>query len=253
MSPIPSRGFYLLDEFDLLPSILPEIVQMKGIEQRKDFHHKDVFNHTLKVVDHVANVSDKLSLRLAALLHDIAKPQTKRFDQKVGWTFHGHDEVGARMVEDIAKKLRISRELKEYIQKLIRLHLRPIFLATDEVTDSAIRRLIVQAGDELEDLMILCRADITSLNPIRVRKYLRNFDYVMKRVKEVKEKDQLQRFQSPVRGDKIMEVCHIPPGPLVGKIKKTIEEAILDGKIPNDYDAALSYLFQIKEQFLIKN
>lgn len=246
----PSRGFHLLDELGILPFVLPEMVEMKGVEQRHEFHHKDVFFHTLKVLDNVAQVSDKLPLRLTALFHDVAKPRTKRFDEKVGWTFHGHDELGARMMEKIARRMRLSREVKEYIQKLIRLHLRPIFLATEEVTDSAIRRLIVQAGEDLDDLIILCRADITSGNPGRVRNHLQNFDFVMKRVKEVQQKDQLRSFQSPVRGDKIMEVCNISPGPLVGKIKHAIEEAILEGKIPNEYDAALEYLMQIKDQYL---
>ena len=250
MAPRPSIGFRLMDELGVLPYVFPELVELKGVEQRKGFHHKDVFLHTLKVVDNVAKVSDKLELRFAALMHDIAKPRTKRFDEKVGWTFHGHDEIGARMMEDIARRMRISKEMKEYVQKLIRLHLRPIFLATEEVTDSAIRRLIVQAGEDLDDLLILCRADITSGNPRRVKQHLKNFDFVMQRVQEVKEKDRLRSFQSPVRGDKIMEVCGIPPGPLVGKIKKAIEEAILDGKIPNDYDAAYQYLLQIKDQFL---
>ena len=246
----PSVGFYLMDELNVIPFILPEMEKMKGVEQRKDFHHKDVFFHTLKVLDNVAEVSKELPLRLTALLHDIAKPRTKRFDEKLGWTFHGHDEIGARMVEKIAKRLLFSKDLKEYLQKLIRLHLRPIFLATEGVTDSAIRRLCVAAGEELDDLIALCRADITSGNPNRVRDHLSNFDFVMKRVEEVREKDQLRQFQSPVRGDKIMEVCEIPPGRLVGELKHAIEEAILDGKIPNEYDAALVYLLQIKEGYL---
>jgi len=246
----PSIGFKLMDELGVLPYVFPELVEMKGVEQRQGFHHKDVFLHTLKVVDNVAEVSDKVELRFAALMHDVAKPRTKRFDEKAGWTFHGHDEIGARMMEGIAKRMRLPNDVKNYVQKLIRLHLRPIFLATEEVTDSAIRRLIVQAGDDLDDLLVLCRADITSGNPKRVEQHLKNFDFVMQRVHEVIEKDKLRAFQSPVRGDKIMEVCGIPPGPLVGKIKKAIEEAILDGRIPNDYDAAFQYLLEIKDQFL---
>jgi poly(A) polymerase len=249
----PSFGFLLMDELNVLSFVMPEMIDMKGVEQRKDFHHKDVFFHTLKVLDNVAKVSDKLPLRLTALLHDVAKPRTKRFDEKIGWTFHGHDEIGARMVDRIGKRLRISKEVKEYIQKLIRLHLRPIFLATEEVTDSAIRRLVVQAGEDLNDLITLCRADITSGNPNRVRKHLENFDFVMKRVQEVREKDEFQKFQSPVRGDKIMEVCKLPPGPLVGKIKHAIEEAILDGEIPNDYNAALEYLLKVKDHILVES
>ncbi len=250
---VPSKGFLLLDKMKILPYVFPELVEMKGVEQRNEFHHKDVFFHSMKVIDNVAQASDQLPLRFAALLHDVAKPRTKRFDDQVGWTFHGHDEIGARMMEDIAQRMRLSNRLKEYVQKLIRLHLRPIFLATEEVTDSAIRRLIIQAGDDLADLIILCRADITSGNPQRVREHLKNFDFVMKRVLEVTENDKLRSFQSPVRGDKIMAVCGIPPSPLVGRIKKAIEEAILDGKIPNEYDAALNYLCQIKDQFVVQS
>ena len=247
---MPSIGFLLMDELQVLPFVFPELLEMKGVEQRKGFHHKDVFRHTLIVVDNVAKVSDSLSLRLAALMHDVAKPRTKRFDEEAGWTFHGHDEIGARMMEKIASRMRISKEMKEFVQKLIRLHLRPIFLSSEEVTDSAIRRLIVQAGDDLDDLLKLCRADITSGNPRRVREHLKNFDFVMERVSEVVEKDELRNFQSPVRGDKIMEICEVPPGPMVGKLKAAIEEAILDGKIPNEYDAALAYLLEIKDEIL---
>lgn len=250
LAPKPSIGFLLLDRLNVLAKILPEMIEMKGVEQRKGFHHKDVFYHTLIVLDNVAIVSGDLSLRLAALFHDVAKPKTKRFDEQVGWTFHGHDEIGARMMEKITKRMRISNEIKEYVQKLIRLHLRPIFLVSEDVTDSAIRRLIVQAGNDLDDLLALCRADITSGNPKRVKEHLKNFDYVMERVHEVIEKDQLRNFQSPVRGEKIMEVCGISPGPIVGKLKKAIEEAILDGKIPNDYDAALDYLVALKEELV---
>lgn len=246
----PSAGFLLLDELGVLPFVIPEMIPMKGVEQRKDFHHKDVFFHTLKVVDNVAAVSEKLPLRLAALFHDVAKPRTKRFDENIGWTFHGHDEIGARMMEKIANRMRLSRHLKEYIQKLIRLHLRPIFLAREGVTDSAVRRLIVQAGEELDDLILLCRADITSGNLRRVKKHLQNFDLVMARVQEVREKDALRKFQSPVRGDEIMKICHLNPGPVVGKIKKAIEDAILDGKINNEYEEALNYLYKIKDDFL---
>lgn len=246
----PSKGLVLMDRLGILPYVLPELANMKGVEQRKDFHHKDVFHHTLRVMDNVAEVSDKIPLRLAALFHDVGKPPTKRFDDKAGWTFYCHDEVGAQMMEKIARRLRLSKGVKSYIQKLIRLHLRPIFLASDEVTDSAIRRLIVQAGDDLDDLFQLCRADITSGNINRVRENLRKFELIKARIAQVREKDKLSRFQSPVRGDKIMEVCNIPPGPLVGKLKREIEEAILDGKIPNDYHAALDYLSEIKDMYM---
>ena len=244
----PSSGFVLMDRLGILPYVLPELAAMKGVEQRDDFHHKDVFHHTLEVVDKTARVTDKLKLRLAALLHDVGKPSTKAFDEKVGWTFHRHDQVGAEMMEEIARRLRISKEVKSYLQKLIRLHLRPIFLASNAVTDSAIRRLIVLAGDDLDDLFQLSRADISSANIDRVQEHLRNLERVRKRVALVRQKDKLQRFQSPVGGHEIMAVCQIPPGPLVGKLKAQIEEAILDGIIPNDYHAALAYLHEIKDR-----
>ncbi|MBN1548733.1 MAG: HD domain-containing protein [Syntrophaceae bacterium] len=243
----PSKGVLLMDSLGILPHVLPEINEMKGVEQRKDFHHKDAFHHSLNVMDDIAEVSNKLELRLAALFHDVGKPSTKRFDDMVGWTFHCHDEVGAEMMTEIARRLRLSKATKSYIQKLIRLHLRPIFLALNDVTDSAIRRMIVQAGDELDDLFQLCRADITSGHINGICDRLKNFERLKDRVTEVREKDKLHGFQSPVRGDKIMQICRIPAGPLVGKMKKEIEEAILDGKIPNDYQAALAYLHEIKK------
>jgi len=244
----PSTGFHLLNQANLLPLIFPEIEDMKGIEQREGFHHKDVFEHTLKVLDNVAQVSDKLELRLAALVHDIAKPRTKRFIPETGWTFHGHDEIGARMLKPIFQQLRLPKNMLNYVQKLVRLHLRPIHLSNESVTDSAVRRLLVHAGEDLEDLLTLCRADITSGNPDRVKQHLANFDYVTERLLEVEEKDKMQAFQSPVRGDEIMEVCQILPGPMVGTLKKLIEEAILDGKIKNEHDAAFEYLLKIKDQ-----
>ncbi|RKY91653.1 tRNA nucleotidyltransferase [candidate division KSB1 bacterium] len=246
----PSIGFYLMDETGVLEFVFPEIAALKGVEQRDKYHHKDVFVHTLKVVDNVAKVSNKIQLRFAALVHDIAKPRTKAFKEGVGWTFHGHDEIGARMMEGIARRLRLSKEFKTYVQKLIRLHLRPIFLSSEDVTDSAIRRLAVQAGEDLDDLLILCRADITSGNPQRVKAHLANFDFVVRRLKEVEEKDKLRAFQSPVRGNEIMAICGLEPGPLVGKLKKAIEEAILDGLIPNEHDAALQYLYQVKDEVI---
>jgi len=248
----PSRGLVLMDRLGILPYVLPELTEMKGVEQRDDFHHKDVFHHTLEVLDKTARVTDKLKLRLAALFHDVGKPSTKAFDDNVGWTFHRHDHAGAEMMEAIARRLRISKEVKSYIQKLIRLHLRPIFLASNEVTDSAIRRLIVQAGDDLDDLFQLSRADISSGNINRVREHLKNFERLRERAAQIRTQDKLRGFQSPVGGDEIMEICQIPPGPVVGKLKAQIEEAILDGKIPNDYQAALAYLHQIKDRFMGK-
>jgi len=246
----PSIGFFLMDKAKILATILPEIEAMKGVEQREGYHHKDAFEHTLKVLDNVAKVSDKLDLRIATLFHDVAKPQTKKFIPGSGWTFHGHDEIGARMLKPIFQRLRLPKDMLKYNQKLIRLHLRPIHLANEEVTDSANRRLLVQAGEYLDDLLILCRADITSGNPDRVKQHLANFDYVTKRLKEVEEKDKMRAFQSPVRGETIMEACQIPPGPVVGKLKKIIEEAILDGDIANDYDEAYQYLLKIKDDVL---
>lgn len=248
MTPCPSVGFYLLDGAAVLEIIFPELIEMKGVEQRDGFHHKDAFQHTLMVVDNVAEVSDKFDLRFAALVHDIAKPQTKRFVEGIGWTFHGHDEIGARMLPKICQRLKLPNSTLEYAQKLSRLHLRPIHLSEEDVTDSAMRRLLFQAGEHLEDLLTLCRADITSGNPQRVKQHLANFDYVVQRLQKVEAKDQMRAFQSPVRGDEIMAVCGIPPGPLVGKLKKMIEEAILDAKIPNEHDAAYQYLLQIKDE-----
>jgi len=250
MTPRPSIGFYLLDEAGILELIFPELVAMKGVEQREGYHHKDAFHHTMMVLDNVAQMSDKFDLRFAALVHDIAKPVTKKFIPGTGWTFHGHDEIGARMLPKICQQLRLPNSTMEYAQKLTRLHLRPIHLSEESVTDSAMRRLLFQAGDHLEDLLTLCRADITSGNPQRVKQHLANFDFVVQRLQEVEEKDRMRAFQSPVRGDEIMAVCGIPPGPLVGKLKTMIEEAILDAKIPNEHDAALHYLLQIKDEVL---
>lgn len=245
---IPSIGFNLLDETGVLGLIFPEMTKMKGVEQRMDYHHKDVFKHTLMVVDNIAQVSEKQELRFAALVHDIGKPITKRFVENQGWTFHGHEEIGARMIPKICRRLKLPTNLLKYAEKLTRLHLRPIHLSEEGVTDSAVRRLIVQAGEDIDDLLTLCRADITSQNPQRVKKHLANFDYVVERIQEVEEKDNLRAFQSPVRGDVIMEVCGLTPGPKIGEIKKQIEEAILDGIIPNEYDAAYQYLMKIKDE-----
>ena len=244
----PSRGFTLMDEAGILDVILPEITKLKGVDQIGKHRHKDVFFHTLQVLDNLAEKSDKLDLRIVALYHDIAKPATKAYDAAVGWTFHGHEEIGARMFRRIGRRLKLSNESINYVMKLIRLHLRPIHLSQEGVTDSAIRRLIFTAGDDIDDLLMLCRADITSGNPKRVKKHLANFDYVEQRVAEVEEKDRLRNFQPPVRGDEIMEVLHLAPGPKVGTIKKAIEEAILNGDIPNEHDAAFDYMMQIKDK-----
>lgn len=249
---VPSIGLYLLHETGLLDVLLPEFSEMEGIEEREGHHHKDVLHHTFEVVDNIAELTDKIELRLAALVHDIGKPKTKRFRQGVGWTFYGHDIVGARMLDDFARRMKLPNTTREYLKKLTRLHLRPIALAEEEVTDSAIRRLLLDVGEDLDDLITLCRADITSKNPRRVHKYMNNFNRVVRRMAEVKERDKMEEFQSPVRGDEIMEICGLEPGPMVGKLKAEIEEAILDGIIPNEYEAAREYLLEIKDEFLEK-
>jgi len=246
----PSIGLKLLQNSGVMEIIFPEISNLSGVEQRKDYHHKDVFLHTCIVVDNAAKISNDIWLRLAALLHDIAKPQTKKFVEEIGWTFHGHDEIGARMMKGIFKRLKLPLNKLEYVERLVRLHLRPIALANEEVTDSAIRRLIVEAGDDLDDLIKLCRADITSKDPNRVTKYLDNYERVMKKVFEVLDKDKLRAFQSPVRGDEIMQICNLKPSKKVGEIKKAIEEAILDGKIGNNYEEAYKYLLLIKDEYV---
>jgi poly(A) polymerase len=249
-SPKPSIGLKLLYESEVMKIVFPEVFKLRGVEQRKDFHHKDVFYHTCIVVDNLAEVSNNLWLRFAGLVHDIAKPPTKKFNEDIGWTFHGHEELGAKMMNDIFHRMKLPLIQLDYIQKLIRLHLRPIALVDDLVTDSAIRRLIVSADEDLDDLITLCRADITSKNPSKVSKYLENYEIVMQKVKDVRERDQLRAFQSPVRGDEIMRICNITPSKLVGEIKTAIEDAILDGKIANNYEEAWEYFLSIKDSFL---
>lgn len=246
----PSTGLKLLFYSEVLNVIFPELSKMAGVEQRKDYHHKDVFFHTLQVVDNISENTGDVWLRFAALVHDIAKPPTKKFIEGIGWTFHGHEELGARMMKSIFRRMKLPLNKLEYVQKLVRLHLRPIALAKEEVTDSAIRRLIVSAGDDLNDLITLCRADITSKNPNKVSEYLNNYEIVMQKVLDVQERDQLRAFQSPVSGEVIMEVCNLKPSKKVGEIKSAIEEAILDGKIGNNYEEAYNYLLQIKSDYL---
>lgn len=249
-SPKPSVGLKLLYDSGAIKYVFPEVANLGGVDQRKDFHHKDVFLHTCQVVDNIASVSNNLWLRFAGLVHDIAKPLTKRFDEKVGWTFHGHEELGARMMKHIFRNMKLPFSKLEYIRKLVRLHLRPIALVSDNVTDSAIRRFIVAIGEDLEDMILLCRADITSKNPAKVTRYLSNYDKVMDKVRDVKEKDKLREFQSPVRGEEIMKICNIPPSKKIGQLKTAIEEAILEGEIGNNYEEALAYLMKIKDQFI---
>ncbi len=246
----PSVGLRLMYDQGLLESVFPEVAAMGGVDQRQDHHHKDVFLHTCIVVDNVAAGSQNLWLRFAALVHDIAKPRTKAFKPGTGWTFHGHEEIGARMMKGIFRRMKLPLEHLPYIEKLVRLHLRPMVLVDEEVTDSAVRRLVFEAGPEIDDLMVLCRADITSKNPKLVARYLKNYDMVMEKITEVEEKDRLRNWQPPVRGDEIMTVCGLEPGRKVGELKKAIEEAVLDGIIPNEHDAALAYLLKVKDSIL---
>ncbi|MEL6152428.1 MAG: HD domain-containing protein, partial [Bacteroidota bacterium] len=243
---VPSRGFQLLRQVGLLQRIFPELVALQGTETIQDQSHKDNFDHTLQVLDNVAKTSDNLWLRWAALLHDIAKPQTKRFDPAVGFTFHGHEDLGARMVPRIFRKLKLPmQDNMAYVRKLVRLHLRPIALAKEGVTDTAIRRLIYEAGDDLEALMLLCRADITSKNDAKVKRYLGNFDRVEAMVQAVEEKDALRNFQPVITGEVIMRTFGLKPSRVVGELKEAIKEAILEGAIPNEYEAAHQYLLQL--------
>lgn len=250
MSRKPSAGFSLLLETGLLKQFFPEMVHLLGVDERNGQRHKDNFWHTLKVLDNTAKMSNNLWLRWAAIMHDIAKPPTKKFAKGVGWTFHGHDALGAKWTPRIFKRLGLPLDDRmKYVQQLVRLHLRPIALVSDEVSDSAIRRLIYEAGDDLEDLMMLCRADITSKNDWKVKKYRNNFDRVEKRITEVEEKDRIRNWTNPISGDEIMEVLGVKPGPVVGEVKDQIKDAILDGVISNNYEEAHEYLLRIKSHF----
>ena len=246
----PSVGLRLMFDTGVMNIVFPEVAELSGVDQRDDHHHKDVFLHTCVVVDNIAAVTENPYLRFTALVHDIAKPKTKQFREGIGWTFYGHEEVGARMVKHIFKKLRLPFDKIPYVEKLVRLHLRPMALVDEEVTDSAVRRLLFDAGELIDDLMILCRADITSKNPKLVKEYTANYDLVYAKMKEVEEKDRLRAFQPPVRGNEIMEVCGLEPGELVGILKSKIENAILDGVIPNDHAAALNHLLSIKDEVI---